>query len=85
MTSNLLSGELFNLYCQPVVLLGPNFTSEKSTESSYYKMLLCLNSPGDASSHAQEQYESMDADEGGETGPARCKSLDLFKIMRPLH
>lgn len=25
----------------------------------------------DASSHAQEQYESMETDEGGETGPAR--------------
>ena len=48
-------------------------------------MFLCLNFLGDASSHAQEQYESMDTDEGGETGPARCKSLALLEMMRCLH
>ena len=44
-------------------------------------MFLCWNVSGDASTHAQEQYESMETDEGGETGPARCKSL----AIRHLH
>lgn len=44
-------------------------------------MFLCWNVSGDASSLAQEQYESMETDEGGETGPARCKSL----AIRHLH
>jgi len=48
-------------------------------------MFLCLNISGDSSSRAQEQYESMDTDEGGETGPARCKSLALLITMRRLH
>lgn len=48
-------------------------------------MFLCLNISGDASSRAQEQYESMDTDEGGETGPARCKFVALQIIMRCLH
>jgi len=39
-----------------------------------------LNILGDASSRGQEQFESMDTDEGGETGPARCKSLALLKV-----
>ena len=35
-------------------------------------MLFCL---GDSSSHARDQYESMETDEGGQSGPARCEFL----------
>ena len=48
-------------------------------------MFRYLNVSGDASSHAQEQYESMETDEGGETGPARCKSLALPITMGCLY
>ena len=48
-------------------------------------MLLWLNILGDASSRGQEQFESMDTDEGGETGPARCKFLALFVVKICLH
>ena len=34
--------------------------------------LFCL---GDSSSHARDQYESMETDEGGQSGPARCEFL----------
>ena len=37
-----------------------------------YLMLFCL---GDSSSHARDQYESMETDEGGQSGPARCEFL----------
>ena len=41
---------------------------------------LFLNILGDTSSRAQEQYESMDVDEGGNLGPARCEFLALLII-----
>lgn len=84
MQSYLFSGKLFNTASQfySLVLIFP---AEVSTESSNSQMFLYLNISGDASSHAQEQYDSMDTDEGGETGPARCKSLALILIIRGLY
>lgn len=62
-------------------------------ELSRYVLQTCcmfyLNFPGDSSSHAKEQYESMETDDGSQTGPARCKfhnyRLTLFKKYLEWH
>ena len=45
--------------------------SFRSHVNGLFLMLFFL---GDSTSHAREQYESMETDEGGHSGPARCKS-----------
>ena len=63
--------------------LGRLFSSDRDDSSDsddyletglkgLYLMLFCL---GDSSSHARDQYESMETDEGGQSGPARCEFL----------